>query len=73
VGDTGDVSPTFSDGGDIICHVPSTIFYLGFVFGEFSKKSNPCHVLCEELFMLDVTHGQVNVETEKVINCLLKQ
>ena len=22
MGDTGDVYPTFSDGGDIICHVP---------------------------------------------------
>jgi len=26
---------TFSDGGDIICYVPST--FLGFVFGEVAK------------------------------------
>jgi len=29
--------PTFSDRGDIICHVPPTFFKLGFVFGEVSK------------------------------------
>jgi len=31
------MSPHFSDGGDIICHVHSTFFSLGFVFGEVSK------------------------------------
>jgi len=37
---------------------------LGFGFGEISKISDICHVLCEELFMLDVAHNQVVVETE---------
>jgi len=33
---------------------PPTFFSLGFVFGEVSKiKVIVCHVLCEELFMLD--------------------
>jgi len=33
---------------------PPTFFSLGFVFGEvFKYKSDVCHVLCEELFMLD--------------------
>ena len=36
-GQGGRVPPTFSDGGDIICHVPPTFFSLGFVFGEVSK------------------------------------
>jgi len=30
----------------------------------FKSKSDICHVLCEELFMLDVTHRRVDVETE---------
>ena len=29
-----------------------TFFSLGFVFGEVSKISDICHVLCEEVFML---------------------
>ena len=36
-GHGGCVPPTFSDGGDIICHVPPTFFSLGFVFCEISK------------------------------------
>ena len=30
-----------------------TFFSLGFAFGEVSKISDVCHVLCEELFSLD--------------------
>jgi len=41
-------------GGNIIWHVPLTSFSLGFVFGDYFKnKSDVCHVLLEELFMLD--------------------
>jgi len=36
-GTRGTCPPTFSDGGDIICHVPHTFFSLDFVFGEVSK------------------------------------
>jgi len=32
----GRVAPTFSDGRDIICHVPSAFLSLGFAFGEIS-------------------------------------
>jgi len=40
-------------------------FSSGFVFGKGSKnKSDVCHVLREVLFMLDVTHSQVDVEIE---------
>jgi len=38
---------------------------LGFSFGEVSKiKVTFVAFFCEELFMLDVTHSQVYVETE---------
>jgi len=64
VGDTGDVSPQFFRWGDIICHV-SSLFLFRFCFWRSSKnKSDLCHVLREMLFMLDVTHSQVDVETE---------
>jgi len=52
VGDTGDVS------GD-------PLFLLRFCIWRSSKyKSDVCHVLCEVLIMLDVTHSQVDAETE---------
>ena len=41
------------------------IFLFRFCIWRSSKnKSDICHVLCEVLFMLDVTHSQVDVETE---------
>jgi len=54
VGDTGDVSPSlFQTGGDIICHVPP-LFLFGFcIWRGFKNMSVACHILCEELFMLD--------------------
>jgi len=39
------------------------LFWLRICRG-FKKKSDVCYVLCEELFMLDVTHSQVEFETE---------
>jgi len=30
----------------------------------FKTKYDVCHVLCEEFFMLDVTHRNVDVETQ---------
>ena len=53
VGDTGDVSPTFSGGGDIICHVPHFFLLRWCIWRGFKNKSNACHVLCKELFKLD--------------------
>jgi len=41
-----------------------TFFSLGFVFREVSKKGGVFHTLCEELFMLNVTHSQVDTEIE---------
>jgi len=34
------------------------------IWRGFKTKSIICHILCEELFMFDVTHSQVGVETE---------
>ena len=49
-GTRGTCPPTFSDRGDIICHVPPTFLSLGFVFGEVSKiKVMFIAFLCEEL------------------------
>jgi len=53
VGDTGGVSPTFSDGEDIICHVPHFFLFTFCIWRGFKNKSDVCHVLCEELSMLD--------------------
>jgi len=62
-GHGGRVPPLFPVGGYNMPY-PSTFFSSGFVFGEVPKISDICHVLCEVLFMLDVTHSQVDVETE---------
>jgi len=36
-----------------------------FYIWKFIKHTSyVCHVLCEELFMLDVTHSQAEVEAE---------
>jgi len=64
VGDTGDVSPTFLDGGDIICHVPQLFSLRVCIWRGFKTKFDVCHVLCEEFFTLDVTHSNVDLETE---------
>ena len=29
----------------------------------FKNKSDVCHIMCEELFMLDGKHSQVDIET----------
>jgi len=54
--DTGDVSPHFfrRGGHNMLC--PPTFFSLlfsHFIWRGFKNKSDVCHVLCEELFMLD--------------------
>jgi len=54
VGDTGDVSPHFfrREGHNMPC--PTHIFLFRFyIWRGFKNKSDVCHVLCEELFMLD--------------------
>jgi len=44
----------------MIC--PLTFFAFRFcIWRVFKNKSDACHVLCEELFMLDVAHSQVDV------------
>jgi len=50
--------------GDIICHVPSLFLFRFYILRSSKNKSDVFHVLCEVLFMLDVTHSQVDVETE---------
>jgi len=38
---------------------------------RFQNQCDICHVLCEELFILDVTHSQVDVETESGVVSLI--
>jgi len=57
----GRVPPLFQVGG-YKTPCPPTFSLL--IFGEVPKISEVCHVLCELLFTLDVTHSQVDVETE---------
>jgi len=46
----------------------SPIFLFWFrIWRGFKNKRDLCHVLCEKLFMLDVTHSQFHVETEFVV------
>ena len=56
VGDTGDVSPHCFRRGDIICHVPPTFSRRVRIWRGVKTKCDVCHVLCEEFFMLNVTH-----------------
>ena len=64
VGDTGACPPIFSGEGDIICDVPPLFLFRFCIWRSSKNKSDVCHVLCEVLIMLDVTHSQVHVETE---------
>ena len=64
MGDTGTFSRTFSDGGDTMCQVPPLFSLRVCVWRGFKTKCDVCHVLCDEFFMLDVTHCLVDVETE---------
>ena len=43
------------------------------IWRDFKKESGLCHVLCEEIFMLDVRHSQVDAETEfDVVSLILR-
>jgi len=64
VGNTGDVSPQFFIRGHIVCHVPAHFSLRVFIWRGFKTKCDICHVLCEEFFMLNITHSHVDVETE---------
>jgi len=61
----GEVSPHFFRWGDIICHVPHFFLFRFCIWRDFNNKSDVCHVLCEELFMLD---GRLHI-----IKFMLKQ
>ena len=63
-GQPGRVPPTFLDGGYIICHVLQLFSLRICIWGGFKTKCDVCRVLCEDFFMLDVTHSHVDVETE---------
>jgi len=51
----------------------SPIFLFWFrIWRGFKNKSDLCHVLCEKLFMLDVTHSsRFDVESEFVVAPLI--
>jgi len=54
VGDTDDVSPHFFRGGRHDMPCPSHFFLFRFcIWWGFKNKNDVCHVLCDELFMLD--------------------
>ena len=54
VGDTGDVSPPlFQTGGHNMPFPPHFFLFRFCIWRGFKNKSDVCHVLCEELFMLD--------------------
>jgi len=63
-GHGGRVPPTFAGRGDITCYVPLLFLFRFCVWRSSKNKSDVCHVLPEVLFMLNVTHSQVDVETE---------
>ena len=56
--------PGFSGGEDIVCHVPQLFLFRCCIWRSSKNKSDFGHVLRETLFMLSVTHRQVDVETE---------
>jgi len=56
--------PQFLRWGDIICHVPPLFLFRFCIWRSSKSKSDVCHVVREVLFMLDVIHSQVDVETE---------
>jgi len=64
VGDTGDVSPHFFRWGEYNMRCPPLFLFRFCIWRSSKNKSDVYHVLCEVLFMLDVTHSQVDVETE---------
>jgi len=43
---------------------PPYFFLLGFVFGEVTKPNMTFITFCVKSFMLDLTHSNVDVETE---------
>jgi len=54
VGDTGDVSPPlFQTGGHNMPCPPHFFLFRFCIWRDFKNRSDVCHVLCEELFMLD--------------------
>jgi len=64
VGDTGDVSLHFFTrrGHNMPC--PPLFSFWVCIWRGFKTKCDVCHVLCEEFFILDVTHSYVDVERE---------
>jgi len=49
-GTQGRVPPTFGNRGDIICHVPPTLYPLNFAFEEVSKINVPIVTFCLKNF-----------------------
>jgi len=62
-GTWGTCPSTFSGGEDIICHVSPLFLFRFWIWRSSKNKSDVGHVLREILFMLNVTHSHVDVET----------
>jgi len=60
----GTGTPHFFRRRAIICHVPPHFSLRVCIWRGFKTNCDVCHVLCEEFFILDVTHNHVDVETE---------
>jgi len=72
VGDTGHVSPHFfRRGGYNMPCLPHFFLFRFCIWRGFKNKSDICYVLCEELYMLDVTHGRVDVYKESGVVSLI--
>jgi len=69
-GTRGTFPTTFLDGGhNMPC--PPTFSRRVCIWRGFKTKCYICHVLCEEFFMLDITHTYADVETEFGVESLI--
>ena len=62
-GGHGGREPPFFRRGEHNMPCPSDVSLRFCIWRGFRTKCDICHVLCEEFFMLDVTHSHVDVET----------
>jgi len=49
---------------------PIFLFRFG-IWRDFKNKSDICHVFCEESFMIDIAHSQIDVERELYVVSLI--
>jgi len=47
--------------------MPWSPIFFAIIWNGFKNKIDVCHVLCKELLLLDVTHSEVDIETELAV------